>query len=290
MTKSRKGGLGKGLEALFVDNNTEDIAPSTLRLTEIEPNKEQPRKDFSDTALSELADSIREHGVLQPLLVRPLPSGRYQIVAGERRWRASRMVGLSEVPVVIREMSDSQSMEIALIENLQREDLNIIEEALGYRTLMNEHGYTQEQVAQRVGKSRPAIANALRMLNLPPAVEELVRQGRITPGHGRALLGLADEKVMVETANRVLKQGLSVREVEKLCAKGEKGGRASSKRDPSENGSWGENFYQEMELALGEELARKVRIEVGKNKGTISIEFYSKEELSDIAQRLSMQK
>ena len=167
MARVKKGGLGKGLDALFIDNETVNTGVVTLRLSEIEPNKEQPRKVFSEEALNELADSIKEHGVLQPLLVRPLPTGGYQLVAGERRWRASRMAGLQEVPVVIRDMDEEQAMEIALIENLQREDLNAIEEASGYKLLMERYGMTQEQVAKRVGKSRPAIANALRLLHLP---------------------------------------------------------------------------------------------------------------------------
>ena len=164
---TRKGGLGKGLEALFVENETREIAPSTLKIGEIEPNRNQPRHDFDENALAELADSIREHGVLQPLLVRPLPGGTYQIVAGERRWRASRMAGLTELPVIIRDLDDVATMEVALIENLQRSDLNPMEEAMGYQELMQQHGYTQEQVAKRVGKSRPAVANALRLLALP---------------------------------------------------------------------------------------------------------------------------
>ena len=167
MTKTKKGGLGKGLDALFMDNETADSGIVTLRLSEIEPNKDQPRKVFSEESLNELADSIKEHGVLQPLLVRPLSTGGYQLVAGERRWRAIRMEGLREVPVVIRDMDEEQAMEIALIENLQREDLNAIEEASGYKMLMERYGMTQEQVAKRVGKSRPAVANALRLLNLP---------------------------------------------------------------------------------------------------------------------------
>lgn len=286
MSKSRKGGLGKGLEALFVDNNTDDIAPSVLKITEIEPNREQPRKDFDDSSLSELADSIREHGVLQPLLVRPIQGGMYQIVAGERRWRASRMAGLSQLPVVIKELTDSETMELALIENLQREDLNIIEEALGYKQLMEKHGYTQEQVAKRVGKSRPAVANALRMLSLPPAVEELVRSGKITPGHGRALLGLADEQTITEVAQQIVKDGLSVREVEKLSAKRY----SSAKRDQTQQKqptSWGDSYFKEMELALGEKLSRRVRVQGDKKgRGSMTIEFYSKEELAELAQKL----
>ena len=165
MAKARKGGLGKGLDALFIDNNTGDGGTVTLRVSEIEPNRDQPRRYFDESALAELADSIRQHGVLQPLVVRPLAGGGYQIIAGERRWRACRMAGVSEVPAVVREMTDVEAMEIALIENLQREDLNIMEEAAGYRTLMEEHGMTQDQVASRVGKSRPGVANALRRLN-----------------------------------------------------------------------------------------------------------------------------
>ncbi len=288
-----KGGLGKGLEALFVDNNTSDIPTTSLKLTEIEPNKEQPRKDFDDAALAELADSIREHGVLQPLLVRPMVNGRYQIVAGERRWRASRMVGLAEVPVVIREMTDTEAMELALIENLQRKDLNIIEEALGYKTLMETYGFTQEKVAQRVGKSRPVIANALRLLSLPPKVEKMVRDGQISAGHARALLSLDDPKVIEETAGRILSQGLSVREVERLSApkkqRKPKGQALSPELEPTQGDkqTWGDHYYQEMELALAAELGCKVKIQVSKDKGTLEIEFYSKSELGDLAARLA---
>lgn len=288
-----KGGLGKGLEALFVDNNTSDIPTTSLKLTEIEPNKEQPRKDFDDAALAELADSIQEHGVLQPLLVRPMVNGRYQIVAGERRWRASRMVGLAEVPVVIREMTDTEAMELALIENLQRKDLNIIEEALGYKTLMETYGFTQEKVAQRVGKSRPVIANALRLLSLPPKVEKMVRDGQISAGHARALLSLDDPKVIEETAGRILSQGLSVREVERLSVpkkqRKPKGQTLSPELEPTQGDkqAWGDHYYQEMELALAAELGRKVKIQVSKDKGTLEIEFYSKSELGDLAARLA---
>ena len=204
MARAKKGGLGKGLDALFMDNETVDSGGVvTLRLSQIEPNRDQPRKIFSEEALNELADSIREHGVLQPLLVRPLPGGSYQLVAGERRWRASRMAGLQEVPVVIREMDEEQAMEIALIENLQREDLNAIEEATGYKQLMERYGMTQEQVAKRVGKSRPAIANALRLLNLPQKVMDMVGEGEVSPGHARALLAFDDQDRIVEIAQKV---------------------------------------------------------------------------------------
>lgn len=200
----RKGGLGKGLDALFIDNTT-DNGPVTLRISEIEPNRSQPRKEFDEAALADLADSIREHGVIQPLLVRPLPSGGYQLVAGERRWRASRMAGLSEVPVVIRELSDHETMELALIENLQRQDLNPMEEALGYRSLMDEYQMTQEEVAKVIGKSRPAIANSLRLLALPQPVAEWIQEGKLSAGHGRALLALEDEAAILEAAQTLLK-------------------------------------------------------------------------------------
>ena len=190
---ARKSGLGKGLDALFVDNSTDHAnGVVTLRISEIEPNKNQPRKDFDENALAQLADSIAEHGVLQPLLVRPMTNGGYQLVAGERRWRASKMAGLSEVPVVVQEMTDTEAMEIGLIENLQREDLNPIEEALGYRELIDAHQMTQDMVAQRVGKSRPVVANALRLLNLPDGVVKMVRSGALSAGHARALLSIDD--------------------------------------------------------------------------------------------------
>ena len=216
MTKTKKGGLGKGLDALFMDNETADSGIVTLRLSEIEPNKDQPRKVFSEESLNELADSIKEHGVLQPLLVRPLSTGGYQLVAGERRWRASRMAGLREVPVVIRDMDEEQAMEIALIENLQREDLNAIEEASGYKMLMERYGMTQEQVAKRVGKSRPAVANALRLLNLPHKVMEMVEEGEVSPGHARALLAFEDADQIVEVAQKVKTGKYSVRDIEKM--------------------------------------------------------------------------
>ncbi len=286
---TRKGGLGKGLEALFVDNETESIAPSTLKITEIEPNREQPRKDFDDTALAELADSIREHGVLQPLLVRPIQGGRYQIIAGERRWRASRMAGLSELPVIIKELDDVSAMEIALIENLQRSDLNIMEEALGYRELMEKHGYTQEHVAKRVGKSRPAVANALRMLSLPEQTADLVRTGKLTPGHARALLGLPQRELIDSIAGEVTKGGLSVRETEKLVAgyKVGKSGPEKKKEKERPAGDWGESFFREAELALSEALHRKVKIRYEKEgRGSLTIDYFSKDDLTELAKRL----
>ena len=285
MAAVKKGGLGKGLDALFIDNSLENKDSSVLlRLTEIEPNKEQPRKQFDESALSELADSIKEHGVLQPLIVRPLSSGSYQLVAGERRFRASRMAGLSEVPVIIRELSDAQSMEIALIENLQREDLNPVEEALGYVSLMNEFNITQDDVARRVGKSRSAVANAVRLLNLPEPVLKMVEAGDISQGHARALLSFDDEEQCISVANQIVKSGLTVRDIERL------GKSSSSKRvtTTTKTTTMRDSFYDEIELALMEEIGKKVKVNIINGEhGTITIDFYSQQELSDIANRLA---
>ncbi len=282
---TRKGGLGKGLEALFVDNETEEITPSTLKLTEIEPNREQPRKDFDEKALSELADSIREHGVLQPLLVRPLKDGRYQLIAGERRWRASRMAGLTEVPVIVRDLDDQAAMELALIENLQRTDLNIMEEAAGYRELMERYGMTQEVVAKRVGKSRPAVANALRMLALPEATARLVREGKLTAGHARALLGLPDPAEIDPLAERVLAEGLSVRETERLVA--DRKVSPEKKPQPAVK-NWGEDSrLKQTVLYLSEYFGRKAQIKAKKDgTGRIVIDFYSKEDLEALLKQM----
>ena len=212
------GGLGRGLDSLFADNSVDELNPSVnkLRIMEIEPNRDQPRKDFDEKSLSELAESIEQHGVLQPLVVRPLTSGGYQLVAGERRWRAARIAGLTEVPVVIKELTDEEVIEIAMIENLQREDLNPLEEALGYRYMMDELNITQEQAAEKVGKSRPAVANAIRLLRLPDEVQEMVKNNLISPGHARALLGFESQELIIQTAKRIVKEDLSVREVETL--------------------------------------------------------------------------
>ena len=282
---TRKGGLGKGLEALFVDNETEEITPSTLKLTEIEPNREQPRKDFDEKALSELADSIREHGVLQPLLVRPLKDGRYQLIAGERRWRASRMAGLTEVPVIVRDLDDQAAMELALIENLQRTDLNIMEEAAGYRELMERYGMTQEVVAKRVGKSRPAVANALRMLALPETTARLVREGKLTAGHARALLGLPDPAEIDPLAERVLAEGLSVRETERLVA--DRKVSPEKKPQPAVK-NWGEDSrLKQTVLYLSEYFGRKAQIKAKKDgTGRIVIDFYSKEDLEALLKQM----
>lgn len=278
----RKGGLGKGLDALFVDNDTNGTTILTLRISEIEPNKAQPRKDFDEAALADLADSIREHGVIQPLLVRPMTTGGYQLVAGERRWRASRMAGLSEVPVVVREMDDIETMEVALIENLQREDLNAVEEALGYKSLTEQYSMTQEQIAKSVGKSRPVVANALRLLNLPPKVVEMLRRDELSAGHARALLGLEDAGAIEESADRIVKQHLTVRDVEKMANihKTEKG---AARAKPLVR----ETYYEELELAATQEFGRTVKISQRKDKGLLQIEFFDKQDLADLIEKLA---
>lgn len=279
---AKKGGLGKGLDALFADNATEDAQGAVkMRVSEIEPNKAQPRKTFDEKALTDLAESIAQHGILQPLLVRPLPNGGYQLVAGERRWRASRMAGLTEVPVIIRELTDKETMELALIENLQREDLNPIEEAEGLQLLMENYGLTQEEASKRVGRSRPAVANSLRLLNLPEPVQEMTRMGRISAGHARALLAFEDTDKLIETARMVATQDISVREVERLSKKAVQ---EPSKRVKKEERR--ASYYTEVELALTETLGRKVKVSGGKGKGTLEIEFYSMEDLADLANRL----
>ena len=276
------GGLGKGLNAIFIENDSEDNNGSvTLKISEIEPNRSQPRKEFDEKALSELAESISKHGLLQPLLVRPLPLGGYQIVAGERRYRACRMAGITEVPVIIRELGDTETMEIALIENLQREDLTPIEEALGYQVLIDEHGFSQEEVAQSVGKSRPAIANSLRLLKLPQSILDLISDGKISAGHARALLTLEDEKLMQELAEEIIKKDLSVRQVEKICKQKPKPEKEEiSEKKPS--------FYSMVELALNESLGRKIKVSKNKGKqgGILQIEFYSDEELTELSNKL----
>lgn len=276
------GGLGKGLDTIFAENETEDSNSSVmLKISEIEPNRSQPRKDFDENSLSDLAQSISQHGLLQPLLVRPLPIGGYQIVAGERRYRACRMAGLTEVPVTIRELSDTETMELALIENLQREDLSPIEEALGYKALIDEHGFSQEEVATSVGKSRPAIANSLRILKLPDSVLEYVKQDKISAGHARALLMLDSEEDMLELAELIYKKDLSVRQAEKLAKKKpEVEEDTKPERKPS--------FYSMVELALNESLGRKIKVNKNKGKqgGVLQIEFYSDEELTELSNKL----
>ena len=294
MAKLKRGGLGRGLDALYEDNSAAfpdekaEDGIKMVRVSAIEPNRGQPRKEFDSESLSELADSIREHGVLQPLLVRRMPGASledesYQLVAGERRWRAARMAGLSEVPVVVREMSEAEVLEFALIENLQREDLNPLEEAGGYQELIDTFGLTQEEVARKVGRSRSAVANALRVLKLPQELHPYLRDGDLTAGHAKALLTVKERGKMLKLAEITIEQGLSVREVER---------RAARLNEASEEADLvpiiHDHFYKEMQLAMQNELGRRVRInpKYGDNGGTLQINYFSKEDLQAIAQVL----
>ena len=278
----QKRGLGRGLDSLFSDNAVAESGVVDLNINDIEPNRDQPRKEFDEQALAELADSISRHGLLQPITVRPTSNLRYQIVAGERRWRASRMAGLETVPVIIRELTDAECAEIALIENLQREDLNPVEEAMGYRSLMDAFGMTQEDVAAAVGKSRPAVANSLRLLGLPEDVLLLVNNGEISAGHGRALLAIKDEAALY-AAVEAAKKGATVREIERMASKKPK---PKSKTDEQNTPS----FYKEVEFALSAEIGRKVRVSGANGKGVLQVEFYSDEDLADMAMRLGGEK
>lgn len=278
----KKSGLGRGLTSLFDENSSDNEGAVTLNLNDIEPNRDQPRKDFDETALSELADSIAQHGLIQPIVVKPNLDGRYSIIAGERRWRASRMAGLTEVPVVIKEADEQTLMEIALIENLQREDLNAVEEALGYRSLIDTYGLTQEEVAKKMGKSRSAVTNALRLLALNDNELEALRRGSISAGHARALLSCDDEatraKMLIAAAD-----GASVRELEKTAADAKKA-KSAAKTAPQKKPT----FYSEVELSLKNEMRRKVHINPsGNGKGTLTIEFFSDDELAEFAKRLA---
>lgn len=276
----KQSGLGKGLGALMLENSVDDmVSTSTLPINEIIPNKEQPRKTFDEASLEELADSIRQHGVLQPLLVRPLTTGGYQLVAGERRWRASRLAELKEVPVIIKDLTDTEAMEIAIIENLQREDLNPIEEAEGLQALIDKCEYTQEQLSVSVGKSRPAIANSLRLLKLPAEVREMTKNGDISAGHARALLAFENPAMMLEVASNIVSHKLTVRDVERLAKRPATAKKTTARRRDS--------FYDEVELSLSEALGRKVKVYNSRSKGTLEIEFYSIDDLKDIANTLA---
>lgn len=284
----KKSGLGRGLGSLLTDNSIEEnnsIQPVKLDIMDIEPNKEQARKQFDQAALSELADSIAQHGVLQPLLVRPIIGGGYQLIAGERRWRASRLAGLTQVPVIIKELSDDEAAVISLIENLQREDLNPIEEAFGFASLIKDYSLTQEEAAQRVGKSRPAVANALRLLKLPEKVIENVREGKLSAGHARAIASIEDEKTAVFAAETVMEKGLSVRETEKLVK-----ALTAEKKEKKVKTVSRNSFYDEVELSLNSSLGRKAKVVTknGKENGTLEIDFYDKDDLARIAKALSV--
>ena len=284
----KKGGLGKGLDAIFAENAAEGGEGAvTVRIDDIEPNRDQPRKEFDSRALSELAESIAQHGVLQPLLLRPMVSGGYRIVAGERRWRASRMAGLTEVPAVVREMSDSEEMLFALIENLQREDLSPLEEARGYQQLIETQGLTQEEAASAVGKSRPAVANALRLLNLPEDIQEMVERGELSAGHARTLLSFKNEDTMREAAQKA-KAGASVRELEGLAKKTAEEKVISPPRS-TKPGQLYERYYAEAQLAVSDCLGRKVKVAGTKKKGILQIVFYGQEDLQILLVDLNLQ-
>ena len=277
----KKRGLGKGLDAIFAENNEAGEGSVAVKIADIEPNRDQPRKEFDSAALAELADSIAQHGVLQPLLLRPMLSGGYRIVAGERRWRAARMAGLTEVPAVIREMTDSEEMLFALIENLQREDLTPLEEARGYRTLIEAQDLTQEEVSQAVGKSRPSITNALRLLNLPEDIQEMLERGEITAGHARTLLSFPTEEGMRLGAQKA-REGASVRELEAMAKRMAQQGEAPSKA-PRKN-----RYFEEAQLAVGGYLNRKVKVAGNQKKGTLQIEFYGEEDLQNLLHELHL--
>lgn len=275
-----KGGLGSGMDLLFEDNVSQVEVKKTVRISEIEPNRSQPRKNFDETAISALAESIRQHGILQPLLVRPLAFGGYQIVAGERRWRAARMLGMDEVPVIVRDLSDLETAQIALIENLQREDLNPVEEALGFQKLQDDFGMKQDEISKTVGRSRSAVANSLRLLKLPEEIKELLIDGSITAGHARALLGFSDTEAMINAAQRAAAGMLTVRQLEKMASESEKP--KTEKKVPQQL----ESYYREMEISLHDRLGRKVQVDFRKNKGVLMLEFYDKEDLQALVQRL----
>ena len=282
----KKNGLGRGLSSLLADNSIEENSAAgavKLNILDIEPNKEQARKQFDEAALSELADSIAQHGVLQPLLVRPI-SGGYQLIAGERRWRASRIAGLTQVPVIIKELSDDEAAVISLIENLQREDLNPVEEALGFASLIKDFNLTQEDAAKRVGKSRPVVANALRILKLPEKVLDLVRENKLSAGHARAIVAVEDEKTVLLIAETVVAKGLSVRATEKMVK-----ALTAEKKSASTKRTSRPTFFDEVELALNNSLGRKAKVvtQSGKECGTLEIAFYDKEDLARIAKILS---
>ena len=282
MANANKG-LGKGLGALLGDDymeSTQEKSSLLLPISQVESCAAQPRKTFDPDALSDLADSIRQHGVIQPLTVRKLSSGYYQIIAGERRWRAAKMAGLREIPAVVIEADDRKAMELAMIENLQREDLNPMEEAQGYRTLMEQYGMTQEETARRVGKSRPVVANALRLLKLAPSVQKLVEDGSLSAGHARALIPL-NEKAQESAAATVTRSDLSVRQTELLVKK-----LSAEKKDKPARPADHVNYAEEAARELTTRLGRPCRIVAGRKKGKIELEYYGLDDLNNLIDAL----
>ena len=293
MAKKRESGLGRGLDALMgggpssLLENSEGSGVSMLPISKVEANAGQPRKVFDPEALADLADSIATHGILQPITVRRLQSGYYQIISGERRWRAARQAGLMEVPVIVIEADDKKVMELSLIENLQREDLNAMEEAAGYQRLMKEFGLTQEECAERVGKSRSAVANSLRLLNLPEPIQAMVEDGRLSAGHARCLVSITDPALQQTIAEKVANDGLSVRQTEQLVKKltaPEKPAK-EEKKDPL-----GVDYAAVAAKELGDKLGRKVKIVTGKRRGKLELEYYGVDDLNDLLEALAQLK
>lgn len=279
-----KRGLGRGLESLFADTGSSveaqsEAAQSTLPLRDIEPDRDQPRKTFDDAALAELSKSIEVHGVLQPIVVRPTPTGGYKIVAGERRWRAARQAGLTEIPVMVKELTDAEAMELALIENLQREDLDPVEEALGYKQLMDRCHYTQEQAAQKLARSRSAVANSLRLLALPNDVLELLKTGRLTAGHAKAILSLQSGEKQSEAAAAIVEGNLNVRRAEALCKQLQK--EPKERKAPPRA-----SIAAEVEISLREALGTEIKVQYKEGSGTLNVGFYSDEQLRAFANLL----
>ena len=275
----KKGGLGRGLESLFSDNSSEVQVKRTLRTSEIEPNRLQPRKSFDDDAIASLADSIKTHGMIQPLVVRPY-MGTYQIVAGERRWRAAREAAVEEVPVIIKDLTDSEAMQIALVENLQRENLNPVEEAAGLKELADKYNMTQESIAHITGRSRSAVSNSIRLLGLPDEVLELIKEGLVSVGHAKVLLSVENENLVINLASRVAEGTLTVRALESIAA--------SLKKEKKEPEKPSDSYFREMEISLKESLGRKVTVKNrGNDKGTLVLEFYDKADLLFLADKLS---
>ncbi len=297
--KKAKKGLGKGLGAFFENEAVEedflntDLSAAkvengvkTIKIRDIEPNPEQPRRTFDKEKLDALAHSIAEHGIIQPIVVKKRENGMYEIVAGERRWRAAKLAGLKEVPCIEKEYSEKATMEVALIENLQREDLNPIEEAEGYKRLMEAFGLKQEDVAERIGKSRSAIANSLRLNNLCEKVKAMVIENKISQGHARALLAISDAKQQLFLAEKIVKDELTVRETEKLVGVFLKGGPAKKEKEIDKNI---EIYFKDLEDKLSFKLGAKVRIKNGKNKGSIEITYHNNEELKGILEKINLQ-
>lgn len=281
MAKSTQKGLGKGLGALFTEPPVQDTPGKTLPIQKLEPNRNQPRQEFDEVALQELADSIQEHGLIQPIAVRPLEGGYYQIIAGERRWRASRLAGLTEVPVNILEVDEQEAAQLTLIENLQREDLNPMEEARGYEALISQYGLSQEDAAKSVGKSRPAVANALRLLKLPKSIVLLIEDGSLSAGHARALLPLEKEDLQKAVAEKIIAGQLSVRQTEALVKR-----LMTPAKEPEAPDILQVDYFKECEKSLSKTLGRKVTISHGKNRGKFTLEYYGDEDLQQLIEAL----